>query len=119
MTNTIDRYLFEGTESISIVHSCAYYRYAQAHVRIHCTVESGVTRRYNVEGVRTHESVMNGSAMMLHNRITLKLFRHSSGSSMTLHNTRALKAFGHASEFSIWFYVKVLEIRRSYTIQER
>ena len=58
-----------------------------------------------------HESVINDSVMMLHNRRTLKSFRHALGSSMTLYNMIALKAFGHASELSIWFYVQVLEIR--------
>ena len=80
-------------------------------MRIQCKVESGVTQCYNVEGVRMHESIMHDSAMTLHKRRTLKSFRHALGSSMTLHNTRALKPFGHASEFSIWFYVLVLEIR--------
>ena len=71
-TYTIVKYLFEGTKSISSVRSRAYYRYARAHVRIQCTVELGITRSYNVEGVQTHESVIHGSAMTLHNRRTLK-----------------------------------------------
>ena len=73
---------------ISSVRSCVYYRYERAHVRIQCTVESGVTRRYNVEGVQMHESVMHSSAMKLHNIRTLKSFMHASGSLMTLNNTR-------------------------------
>ena len=78
---------------------------------IQCTVESVVTLCYNVEDVQTHESVMHGSKMELHNIRTLKSLRHVLSYSMTLHNTRSLKAFGHASELSIWFYVQELEIR--------
>ena len=109
-TYTIGKDIFEGTESILSVRSCAYYRYVQAGVRIQCMVESGVTQRENVEDVRTHESVIHGSAMTLHNRRMLKSFRHALSSSMTLHNTRVLKAFGHASELSMLFYVQLLEI---------
>ena len=54
-------------------------------VRIKYTVESGVTQCENVKGVQTHDSVMHGSTMTLHNMITLK-------------------AFGHALGFSIRFY---------------
>ena len=97
-TYTIGKELLEGSESILRLRSRAYYRYVRARVRIQCTVESFVTRRYNVEDVRTHESVMHGSTMILQNRISLKSFRHALSSLMTLHNTRSLKAFGHASE---------------------
>ena len=96
-TYNIGKDLFEGTKSISSVRSCAYYRYVQALVRIQCTVELVVTRRYNVEDVQTHESVMQGSTMTLNNRRTLKLLRHALSSLMKLHNTRLRKALGNVS----------------------
>ena len=85
--------------------------YVRARVRIQCKVESGVTQSYNIEDGQTHESVMHGSTMPLHNRRTLNSLKHALSSSMPLNNTRPLKAFGHASELSIQFYVQVLEIR--------
>ena len=91
----------DGDESISIVRSRTYSRYVRARVSIQCMVESGNTRRLKVEDIRTHESVMHGSTMMLHNIIMIKLVRHALSSSMTLHNTIALKVFGHALELSI------------------
>ena len=81
-------------------------------MRIQCTVESGVTRRYNVEGVQTHESVMHGSLMTLHNRRTLKSFMHASGFLMTLHNTRVPMRSGthHNSVYGSTFnYCKYVE----------
>ena len=109
-TYTIGKDIFQGTKSISRVHGCAKYRYVRACVRIQRTVELGVKRRYNVEDVRTNESLIHVSTMKLHNRRTLKLLRHALSFLMTLHNTRSLKAFGNAPELSIWFYVQVLEI---------
>ena len=54
------------------------YRYALSHGRVQCTVELSVTQCENVKGVRTHESLIHGSTMMMHNMITLKAFRHAS-----------------------------------------
>ena len=55
-------------------------------VRIQCTVESGVTQLENVKGVRTHDILMNGSTMMLHNTRTLKAFKHASGFSIRFYD---------------------------------
>ena len=53
---------------------------------IQCTIESGVTQRENVKGVRAHESVMHDSTMTLNNMRTLKAFRHASGFSIRFYN---------------------------------
>ena len=77
--------------------------------------ESGVTRRYNVEGVRTHESVMHGSVMTLHNRRKLNSFMHTSGSLMALHNTRVPMRSGthqnsvYGSTFNCCKYVEPIQ----------
>ena len=85
-TYTIGKRLFEGTESISIVHVAHNYRYVKARVRIQCTVESGVTQSENGKCIRTYDSGMHGSTMTLHNMRRLKAFRHASGFSIRFHN---------------------------------
>ena len=53
------------------------YRYARSRARIQCMVESGVTPLENFEDIRTHDSLMHGSLVMLHNMITLKALGHT------------------------------------------
>ena len=49
-------------------------------------VEYGVRQHENIKGVRTHEIIMHGSTMTLHNMISLKAFGHTSGLSIPLYD---------------------------------